>query len=55
MHFDRSPYTLILRNDILATFMNLLKRYEAHLQLSVYDPVSELVKKIVRDFPMCVI
>ncbi|XP_053991691.1 uncharacterized protein LOC128883402 isoform X2 [Hylaeus volcanicus] len=49
MHFTRSPYTIILRNDILANFMNLLKRYEAHLQLSVYDPVSELLKEISHD------
>lgn len=34
---------MTLRSDVVASLINLLKDHEAHLQLSVYDPVSEVV------------
>lgn len=42
-HFDTQPHIVTIRSDVMCAIMNLLKDHEAHLHLSAYDPVAEVV------------
>eukprot|EP00921_Rhytidocystis_pertsovi_P017947 GHVQ01028184.1.p1 GENE.GHVQ01028184.1~~GHVQ01028184.1.p1 ORF type:complete len:509 (+),score=55.44 GHVQ01028184.1:1-1527(+) len=48
-HLDMHDSVVTLKTDDIAVFINMLKKYEAKLNLSSFDPVAKLITKISGD------